>query len=102
MSLAAKSNAEKRHGCIIVKGGSVLGTGFNKYTYVPWNASPEHFNRCSIHAEIAAMRQVKRLKGSTVYVARINNQGKPCMSAPCSACQSALDKAGVKKVVYTV
>ncbi len=41
------------------------------------------------------------LRGSTVYVARINKAGQMRMARPCEACWRKLKGWGVKEVVYT-
>lgn len=103
VELAHQSKANKRHGCIIVKGGRVLGRGYNKYTNKPFFVSPEHQKRyCSTHAEVAAIKSSRSdLKGATVYVARINNRGEERFSAPCEDCSIELKNSGIRKVVYT-
>jgi hypothetical protein len=40
-------------------------------------------------------------KGSTIYVARVNQTGDSRMARPCPNCYEALLLAGVKRVVYT-
>lgn len=99
---AEKSEMMQRHGCVIVRGSSVLGKSSNKrrghdfYGWLPADA-------CSFHAEVAAIRMTKRdLSNATIYIARINGSGQPRLSAPCSNCQKAIENAGIKKVVYTV
>ena len=101
--LAEQSSANKRHGCVIVKGGRVISTAYNAYINKPHFVSPEHMDRCSVHAEVAALRKVKgSTKGATIYVARLNNRGEERYSAPCEDCSSVLDERGIRKVVYTV
>lgn len=101
--LAFTSQANKRHGCVIVKGGRCLGKGINKYVNKPYFVSSFHMDRCSVHAEEAAIRNSGgRLKGATIYVARINNKGEERYSAPCTKCQKVLAKYGIRKVVFTV
>jgi pyrimidine deaminase RibD-like protein len=102
LNLAATSTANKRHGCVIIRGGNVVGVGVNKYINKPFFTSQEHMNRCSIHAEVAAIRNAKgNVRGATVYVARINNQGEPKFSQPCANCQAVLDEYGVRRAVWT-
>lgn len=102
MRVALSSNAVKRHGAVIVKGGSVMGVGYNKYVNSPFKVSEEHMNRCSVHAEVAAIRNAGgNVKGATLYVARINNRGESRYSAPCSKCQKVLDDSGIRKAVWT-
>jgi tRNA(Arg) A34 adenosine deaminase TadA len=102
VALARLSTANKRHGCIIVKGGRPIGRGYNKYVNKPFFTSQEHMSRCSIHAEIAAIRNVRgSLRGATIYVARINNRGEERYSRPCESCQAVMHKYGIRKAVWT-
>lgn len=100
---ATKSEARQRHGAIVVKGGSVLGTGYNKDRNHPMRVSPEHIKtQCSRHAEIEAMRDASwNVRGAVLYVARVNRQGKSRNSKPCRYCQEAIDRLSIKKVIYT-
>jgi pyrimidine deaminase RibD-like protein len=80
----------------------VIGMGVNKYTNQPFLVSPEHMDKCSVHAEVAAIRSAGgRVNGATVYVARINKRGEARYSQPCENCQYQLDSHGVRKVVWT-
>ena len=101
--LASKSDSRHKHGAIVVKGGSVIGTGFNKDRNHPDIVSPEHIkSHCSVHAEVDAIRDAKwNVKGAVVYVARINNQGKDRNSKPCDRCMVLIEETQIKKVIYT-
>ena len=100
--LAHTSRANKRHGCVIVKGGNVIGIGINKYVNKPFFVSQEHMDRCSVHAEVAAIRNAGgNVRGATIYVARINNRGETRYSAPCNKCQCELARHGIRKAVWT-
>ena len=101
--LASKSDSRHRHGAIIVKGGSVIGTGFNKDRNHPDIVSPEHIKaHCSVHAEVDAIRDAKwKVKGAVLYVARVNNQGKDRNSKPCDRCMVVIEETQIKKVIYT-
>lgn len=100
---ATKSNARNTHGAVVVKGGRVLGTGWNKDRNNPLIVSPERIKTdCSYHAEEVAIRESgKNLKGAVIYVARVNKQGKDRDSHPCQKCSSLIESVGIKKVVYT-
>ena len=100
---ARKSSSRQKHGAVIVKGGSVIGTGFNKDTNNPFMVSPEHIKtNCSRHAEIEAMRDASwNVKGAVLYVARVNNQGKDRYSKPCTHCEAVIIEKQIKKVIYT-
>jgi deoxycytidylate deaminase len=101
--LASKSDSRQRHGAVVVKGGSVIGTGFNKDRNHPDIVSPEHIkSHCSVHAEVDAIRDAKwNVKGAVLYVARVNNQGKDRNSKPCDRCMVVIEEAQIKKVIYT-
>ena len=100
---ATKSKARKKHGAIIVKSGSVVGTGFNKDRNSPFAVSPEHIKpHCSRHAEFQAIREAgKNAEGAILYVARVNRQGKDRNSKPCILCGEIIKKNKIKRVIYT-
>lgn len=101
--LASKSESRQKHGAVIVKGGSVIGTGFNKDRNHPDIVSPEHIKlHCSVHAEVDAIRDAKwNVKGAVLYVARVNAQGKDRNSKPCERCEIVIQETQIKKVIYT-
>jgi deoxycytidylate deaminase len=102
--LATKSNARNTHGAVVVKGGRVLGTGWNKNRNNPKTVSPEHIKSdCSYHAEEVAIRESgDNMRGAVIYVARINKNGFDRDSKPCSKCSSLIKRAGIKRVVFTM
>jgi deoxycytidylate deaminase len=101
--LASKSDSRHRHGAVIVKGGSVIGTGYNKDRNHPDFVSPEHIkSHCSVHAEIEAIRDAGwNVKGAVLYVARVNAHGKDRYSKPCDRCTVVIEETQIKKVIYT-
>jgi deoxycytidylate deaminase len=101
--LASKSEARQKHGAVIVRGGSVVGTGFNKDRNHPDNVSPEHIKtHCSVHAEVEAIRDAGwNVRGAVLYVARINNHGEDRYSKPCDRCNVVIEETQIKKVIYT-
>lgn len=102
--LARKSTERMKHGAVVVKGGRVLGTGYNKGRNHPFIVSSEHIKEhCSRHAEVEAIRDAKNnLKGAVIYVARVNRNGHDRNSKPCKRCQEIIDAAGIKRVIYTL
>jgi deoxycytidylate deaminase len=92
----------QKHGCVIVRRGSVLAMGYNKrraHDYYGW--LPE--DKCSFHAEVVAIRKTKQdLANATIYVARINGSEKERYSAPCPYCKKVIEEAGIRKVIYTI
>jgi deoxycytidylate deaminase len=100
---ALRSRSRKKHGAVVVKSGRVLGTGYNKDRNHPLFVSPEHIKpHCSRHAEIEAIKDARSsVEGATLYVARVNNQGKDRYSKPCKLCEAVIKKNKIKKVIYT-
>jgi deoxycytidylate deaminase len=102
--LAESSDASFKHGAVIVRGGSVLAVGVNKWKNRDLPPTPpDVYNPdITVHAEIDALSRVKDARGTTVYIARVTRSGDERFSRPCNRCEKALIEAGVKRVVYTV
>lgn len=100
---AKKSSAKKMHGAIVVRGGRVLGTGFNKNRNNPNIVSPEHIKTdCSYHAEVMAIRDAGNdVRGATIYVARVSKIGEDRDSMPCPRCLSLIKETGIKRIIHT-
>lgn len=103
LKVAESSSCTQKHGAVIVRGGSVLAIGYNKWRQanVVYPIKKNERNNFSVHAEVDALSRVKDAHGAIVYVARINKQGKEMFSRPCNECHKSLRKAGVKKVIFT-
>lgn len=103
-SIAEKnSDCRFRHAAVIVKSGSVLSIGYNKFKNHP-DIIEEHKIKqyCSVHAEADAIKKLKSpAKGATIYVARIGLSGKERLSRPCNHCYKKIIEAGITKIVYT-
>jgi deoxycytidylate deaminase len=102
---ATKSTARNTHGAVVVKGGRVLGTGWNKNRNNPLIVSPEHIKSdCSYHAEEVAIREAgeDNVKGAILYVARVNRHGNDRDSKPCSKCATLIKRVGIKRVIFTM
>ena len=102
--LASKSIARNTHGAIVVKGGRVMGTGWNKNRNHPKIVSPEHIKTdCSYHAEEVAIREAgeDNVRGAIIYVARVNKNGHDRDSKPCPKCSLLIEKVGIKRVIFT-
>lgn len=97
------SKCRRKHAAVIVKGGSVLSTGFNKDKNHPTIVSEEHIKtHCSTHAEIDALNRVGSADGATMYIARVSRSGATRNSRPCTRCYEAITRAGIKKIIYTI
>lgn len=100
--VATKSTMEHKHGAVIVHDNIIIASGFN-YVY-------EHmYHIRSIHAEVDALLKVKSrgkhfLSEAEMYVVRIGTSKMMCplkYSKPCSGCQKAIHKYGIKRVFYS-
>lgn len=106
---AVQSKCKQQHAAIIVKGGRVLGIGVNQVhnylhsTCVTGIEDDAIRNLISTHAEVAAIKQVKKehLKGATLYVARISPGGNVSYSRPCARCEQIIRSVGIKEIVYS-
>ena len=109
---AAKRAAEEstfpdyRHGALLVRGGSILNSAYNKNSHIAW-ANRFRAKACghaTHHAELGAVLGIDRSKthGADVYVVRVGRTGELKMSQPCLMCQSVLSHMGVKRVYYSL
>lgn len=101
--MAETSDMPQKHGAVIVKAGSVLAVGVNKWrnkTSSP-SASEEYNPHLTYHAEIDALLRCSNAEGAVIYIARINKDGHHKFSRPCQRCMKAIRAAGIKKIIYT-
>jgi deoxycytidylate deaminase len=92
---AQLSPLKPKLGACVVKGGRVLGIGYNRYgstKSTPW----------SRHAEMTAILSAGDCKGAVIYVYRGHGKtGEPMLAKPCRACEEAIRLAGIKRVIYS-
>lgn len=87
-----------RVGAVLVRGGRVVGTGYNRYRN---NPSQVEVGEVSYHAEEVALRRAGDARGATLYVARITRSGELGLAKPCHRCMSDIIGAGVSSVLWT-
>jgi len=94
-----------RHGAVLVKGGSIINSSYNKDKFSAFGSRfrDQDLGPATHHAELGCILGLSRTKtiGATMYVVRINKQGEYRMSKPCPMCHKILKHCGIKKVVYT-
>lgn len=96
--LAGKSCMGHKHGCVILKGNTIIGEGYNRWT--------EHMEHSfSLHSEVVAISSVKNkskgyLNDSVMIVVRIGHEGLK-LSKPCVGCRKAIEKVGIGKIFYS-
>lgn len=107
---------------IIVRGGSIKSIGFNKQdvnsfvghcelmarqNYHDSHRCHHHHKNYNIqtHAELDAISRSRGkidLRGSKVYVVRLRRTGDYGMARPCSICENALYRYGIKQAFYSI
>lgn len=110
LDLAAKSTYRFRLGAVITSGGRVKGSGYSKYKNTPGNMHEDHVKKCSVHAEMDALRDFSNsnffnkspLKRATIFVARLDKAAHPVLAKPCSRCTSTLLHSGITKFIWTI
>lgn len=103
-NIAKSSNMFQKHGAVIVYKKTIIGTGYNSYSY----SNKMNF---SMHAEIVAINNVIKnynkdiLKESKLYIVRIAPESKSKYvlkySKPCLNCQKYINKFNIKKIFYS-
>jgi len=90
LKLALGCHRQHRLGAIVVKGGRILGKGFNVF----------ETRRC---AEERALDDNWRseLEGATLYVARATRVRACGIARPCAKCQNLIRSLGIGKVFFT-
>jgi deoxycytidylate deaminase len=99
-----------RHCAIVAQGSKVLGVGYNRHGWSSkqngrYSARKMNENCCTVHAEVDALLKVSNrddIRGSTVYVVRINKKNELAMSKPCEMCSQILKEHGVKRAFFSI
>ena len=104
LSVARKveHNIRFHHCALIANKRRIISVGVNQT-----KTHPKTTNRYNcLHAEIDAIIGVaeKDLRGATMYVARAGgtNRETAHMSRPCGHCETAILRAGIRHVYYTI
>lgn len=93
--IAQDSSAPDRHGCVIIRSGTVLSVATNRRV-ISHPVSFKWFKQ-DIHAEQRALLRVKNPSGATLYSARDHRN---LCSIPCNMCWTLLENAGISWVVF--
>ena len=93
------------HGSVLVKGGCIINTGFNKKNFCSFGTrfrSPKD-GLGTLHAEIAAVLGMPKsmTEGASIYVVRTNNNDLLRLSAPCPMCRQVLMHCGIRRAYYS-
>lgn len=102
IELANKSTFRTKHGSVVVHNGIIIGSGFNINLTHDMTKTFNEFK--TLHAEMIAILRVKNkrvLKDSSIFVTRVNQQGKLIMSKPCEICSRIIASFGIVSIFYT-
>lgn len=99
---ALKSTFRYRLGAVVVRQGKIVGRGYNERRYHKY-AGYYNWNN-TLHAEASAILRTPSslLDGSTIYVARVNENGQPLLARPCACCFNLLEYVGIRRVFYSI
>ena len=99
--VAQRSQYRWQHGAVVAKNNKVIGFAPNRFR----NAPSIDENNVTVHAEAAVIRELLKnypdLKGTTIYIARINKSGQATISRPCPNCMKTIIEAGIREICYT-
>ena len=101
-SVAHKSTMVFKHGTVIVKNGEIISEGYN-------HLADFMCHQWSVHSEVDAILNLKKnhrnkkfLEDAVMIVVRIGAKNDMRMSKPCDACKKAIEKAGIKRILYSM
>lgn len=102
-TVAMTSDYKFRHGAVLVKGGKIIRSSFNKARPVSFAHKYHHKGTGSLHAEIGCILNMsfEKTEGCEIYVVRIHADGKFAMSMPCPMCQVVCNEMGIKRIHYS-
>jgi deoxycytidylate deaminase len=103
MECAAKSDYYQKVGAVIFNKKSILSSGRNNPHRSIKSLHPRFMKWSdSIHAEVDAIIKARRdLKGLSLLVVRINNNGELRLAKPCKHCLKYIQYVGIKTVYYS-
>jgi deoxycytidylate deaminase len=104
LNIARKLSRRSNHknyqiGCVIARGGQLLGYG--------WNINQTHTHSPSrhktIHAEfMATINLSSPCNGGSAYIFRKAKNGEWAMAKPCHECYAMLKRHGIREIVYSI
>ncbi len=115
-AVSERSTCLKKHyGCVIVKNGEVVSTGYNgnvrgeshcwTCTKASGNGDMEEYSQCAaVHAEMNAIISASRneMLGADLYLAGFDvKSGEPieCEAWPCEICLRLIKNAGIYRII---
>ena len=100
---ANKSLHRQKVGAVIFNKKVVISSGHNYKLKSVRSVTQKYLKyRYAIHAEIDAIIKAKAdLKGASILVVRVNNNGELRMAKPCKYCMMYIDYVNIKNIFYS-
>jgi len=100
---ARLSDNRHRLGAVIYNKNVILSTDHNYSLKSARNLHPRYYRWVgSIHAEAATILSARcDLKGSSMFLLRINRKEELLLSKPCPQCTAFIYHVGIKRVTYS-
>jgi deoxycytidylate deaminase len=102
---AMLSKSKQRLGAVLVSGNNVWMGHNDMFRTHPIGRYlfENKWIQVGVHAEMEVLIASKgRAEGATLYVARVKRDGFLGLAMPCRRCKYLIEKAGIRKVYYTV
>lgn len=101
---AGKSRSEWKMGAVVIKGGNVVGKGYNRFSAKSIKVELQlGVTLYSLHAEMAAiMDSDVDLEGAAICIAGYKEKnGNKIYSRPCRHCMTMIKLCGIREVYYS-
>lgn len=101
---ANESKYFQKVGAVIFNKKTIISSGHNYKERSAKNLHRKYQNYdYSIHAEVDAILHARcDLKGSSILVVRINNNGEYRLAKPCKYCMMYINHVGIKNIYYSI
>lgn len=87
--LATKSEKKFRHSALVLKGGALISSGYNKDA-----------RHAEIHGLRAIWHKTNYYRGATLISIRIKKNGSYGHSRPCINCMGTIIDRGISKIIF--
>ncbi len=90
-----------RIGAVMVRGGKIIGRGFNKFS-----AKLEQFSKkynvdiYSLHAEMSCIESCDDVNNTIMFIAGVKKNGRKVYCRPCKHCMKIIKLLPIKAVYY--
>ena len=89
-------------GAVLVKGGSIISTGYNKTRAIQFGPKFGYWEG-SLHAEVDCLIGIDKSvsSGCDLYVFRSFKNGNYALARPCDCCLAFIATMGIRRIYYS-